>query len=40
MLKDSTIDANSVIGEKNLVPEGMSENEIWARNPAKFIKPY
>lgn len=38
ILKGVTIGENSIIGAGSLVTKNIPKNEIWAGNPAKFIK--
>jgi len=39
ILKGVTIGENSIIGSGSVVTKNIPANEIWAGNPAKFIKP-
>lgn len=38
IVKSVTIGSNSVIGAGSIVTKNIDDNEIWAGNPAKFIK--
>ena len=38
ILKGVTIGENSIIGTCSLIAKDVPENEIWAGNPAQFIK--
>lgn len=38
VLKGITIGKNSIIGAGSVVTKNIPENEIWAGNPAKFVK--
>lgn len=38
ILKGATIGKNSIVGAGSVVTKSIPDNEIWAGNPAKFIK--
>lgn len=38
ILKGVTIGANSIVGAGSVVTKSIPENEIWAGNPAKFVR--
>ena len=38
VLKGVTIGENSIIGAGSVVTRSVPDNEIWAGNPAKFIR--
>nr|AOE12623.1 galactoside O-acetyltransferase [uncultured bacterium] len=38
ILKGVTIGENSIVGAGSVVPKSIPKNEIWAGNPAKFIR--
>lgn len=40
ILKGVTIGSKSIIGAGSVVTKNIPEGEIWAGNPAKFIKKY
>ena len=38
ILKGVTIGENSIVGAGSVVTKSIPDNEIWAGNPAKFIR--
>ena len=38
MLKGVTIGENSVVGAGSVVTHDVPKNEVWAGNPARFVK--
>lgn len=38
VLKGVTIGKNSVVGAGSVVTKSIPDNEVWAGNPAKFIR--
>lgn len=40
ILKGVTIGKNSVIGAGSIVTHDIPDNEVWAGNPAKYIKKF
>ena len=38
ILKGITIGKNSIIGAGSVVTKSVPENEIWAGNPARFVR--